>query len=89
MRIILDAIKYPFIPHVSGRKNASEMWESLIKLYQSSNENREMVLREKLINTKITKTDTVSSYLTKITWVKDELAAVGDIIKSTQLVITA
>ena len=32
-RIILDAIKDHIIPHVTGKKNAFEMWESLCKLY--------------------------------------------------------
>jgi hypothetical protein len=39
-RIILDAIKDHLIPHVTGKTNAYEMWESLTKLYQSTNENR-------------------------------------------------
>jgi hypothetical protein len=39
-RIILDAIKDHLIPHVTGKVNAYEMWESLTKLYQSTNENR-------------------------------------------------
>jgi hypothetical protein len=37
-RIILDAIKDHVIPHVTRKTNAYEMWESLTKLYQSSNE---------------------------------------------------
>jgi hypothetical protein len=32
-RIILDAIKDHLIPHVTGKVNAYEMWESLTKLY--------------------------------------------------------
>jgi hypothetical protein len=37
-RIILDAIKDHLIPHVTGKTNAYEMWESLTKLYESTNE---------------------------------------------------
>ena len=33
-RIILDAIKGHAIPHVTGKKNAYERWESLTKLHQ-------------------------------------------------------
>ena len=47
-RILLDSIKYHAIPHISGKINAYEMWDALTKLYQSSNENRKMVLHEKL-----------------------------------------
>ena len=66
-RIILDAIKDHVIPHIAGKSNAFEMWTSLTKLYQSSNENWKMVLREKLRNIKMTEIEKVSSYLTKIT----------------------
>jgi hypothetical protein len=74
---------------VTGKNNAFEMWESLTKLYQSSNENRKMVLREKLKSIKMTKTDTVTSYLTKITQVRDELGAVGETVGDHELVRTA
>ena len=47
-RLILDGIKYHVIPHVRGKDHAFEMWEALTKLYQSSNENQKMVLKEKL-----------------------------------------
>ena len=47
-RIILDVIKDHIIPQLTGKDHAHEMWESSTKLYQSSNENRKMVLREKL-----------------------------------------
>ena len=59
-RIILDAVKDHVIPHIVGKANAFEMWASLTKLYQSSNENRKMVLREKLRNIKMNETEKVS-----------------------------
>jgi hypothetical protein len=36
-----------------------------------------MMLREKLRSTKMVRGDTVASYLTKFTQIRDELAAVG------------
>ena len=47
-RTILDAVKDHIIPHIGQFGRAYEMWDSLTKTYQSSNENRKMVLREKL-----------------------------------------
>ena len=47
-RLILDGIKDHCIPHVRGKRNAHEMWTALSNLYQSTNENRKMVLKEKL-----------------------------------------
>jgi DNA gyrase/topoisomerase IV subunit A len=88
-RIILDAIKDHLIPHLTGKANAYEMWESLTKLYQSTNENRKMVLREKLKSIKMTKAENVITYLTRLTQVRDELGVVGEAIVDSELVRTA
>ena len=45
-----------------------------------------MVLREKLKTIKMGKTDSAAGYLTKITNVRDALAAVGEVIPLTELV---
>jgi hypothetical protein len=47
-----------------------------------------MVLREKLRNIKMTETEKVSSYLTRITQVHDELGVVGEVITDGELVRT-
>jgi hypothetical protein len=88
-RMLLDVVKDHIIPHVSGKKNAYEMWDALIKLYRSGNQNRKMVLREKLKSTKMSKTNTVTSYLTRISQVHDELSVVGEEVKDDELARTA
>ena len=50
-RIISDSIKDHIILHVSMTDYAYQMWESLSNLYQSSNQNQKMVLKEKLRST--------------------------------------
>ena len=65
------------------------MWTSLTNLYQSSNENKKMMLREKLKNVHMSKGEGMASYLTKITQVRDELAAVREVVESTEMVRTA
>ena len=54
-RIILDAAKDHVIPHISSKTRAYQMWDALTSLFQSSNENRKMVLREKLKTIKMAK----------------------------------
>ena len=63
-RILLDAIKDHVIPHITGKCNAYEMWDALTKPYQISNENRKMVLREKLKSIKMVKDEGMVTYLT-------------------------
>jgi len=69
-RLILDGVKDHCIPHVRGKSNAHDMWTILSNLYQSTNDNQKMVLKEKLINIKMGN-DSAVGYLTKITNVRD------------------
>lgn len=85
-RLILDGIRDHIISHARRKDYAYEMWAALISLYQSSNENRKMVLREKLKAIKMTKSEGVVAYLTCITIVRDELASIGDTVAPTELV---
>jgi hypothetical protein len=87
-RLILNAIKDHLIPHVIGKVNSYEMWESLTKLYQSTNENRKMVLREKPKIITMTKAENVVTYLTRLTQVRDEIGAMGEAIVDSELVRT-
>jgi hypothetical protein len=48
-----------------------------------------MVLRDRLKNTKMSKTDLVTNYLTRITWVRDQLGVVGETVIDVELVRVA
>ena len=87
-RIFLDSIKDHVIPHIIGKSHAFEIWKALCILYQSKNQNRKMGLKEKLRNTKMTDVDTVTTYLTKISQVRDELG-VGEKVEDEELVTYA
>jgi hypothetical protein len=88
-RIIIDGVKDHIIPHLSRKKTTKDMWEALVKLYQSDNQSRKMLLREKLRSTKMARGESVVTYLTKFTHIIDELAVVGEIVDETELVRTA
>ena len=36
-RILVDGVKDHIIPHLSSKKTTKDMWEALVKLYQSNN----------------------------------------------------
>ena len=57
-----------------------------MKLYQSSNVNRKMVLHEKLKSIKMVKDEGMATYLTRIIQVRNELAAVGEKVEDGKLV---
>jgi hypothetical protein len=66
-RILVDGVKDHIIPHFSRKKTTREMWEALVKLYQSDNQSRKMLLKEKIRSTKMAKGELVVTYLTKFT----------------------
>ena len=45
-QIILDATNAHVMPHLLGKDRAFKMWDALTSLYESSNENQKMVLRQ-------------------------------------------
>ena len=67
MLIILDGVKDHIVPHLFKKKTALEMWKALEGIYQSKNENRKMVLQERMCSTRMAKGEGVVSYLTRLT----------------------
>jgi predicted mannosyl-3-phosphoglycerate phosphatase (HAD superfamily) len=60
--IILDGVKDDLIPHLTGKTTSRYMWEALEILFQNKNENRKMVLREKLKEIRMTTSENVTIY---------------------------
>jgi hypothetical protein len=85
-RIILDGVNDHLIPHLAEKKTTKEMWDAVKKLFEVKNENQNMALKDKLHDTKMGKEESVSSYLTRVAQVKDELAVVGEVITDFDLV---
>lgn len=73
------------IPHLSKKDTAWEMMEALKGLFKSKNENRKMLLRRKLRDTKMTDSDTVTTYITRINQVWDEMATIGGKLDDSEL----
>ena len=73
--IILYGVKYSIIPRLFGKNTTHEMSTDLQNLFQNKNNN--LVLEDKLKSTKMIKGEGVTSYLTRLSQVRDELAAVG------------
>ena len=84
--IILDGVRDSIIPHLSEKNNAHEMWMALQNLFQNKNENRVLVLEDKLKSTKMIKGEGVTPYLTRLSQVIDELVVVGMTISDGDMV---
>jgi hypothetical protein len=83
---ICDVVRDHIIPHLTGKTCAFEMWASLCKLYESSNENRKMVLHDRLRGIHMLEDETVTSFLGRYTQIRDELAVVEEVVNPNSLV---
>jgi hypothetical protein len=87
-RTICDAVRDHIIPHLTGKTYAYEMWASLCKLYESSNENRKLVLHDRLRGIRMLEDESVTSFLGRYTQIRDELGAVGEVVDPNSMVRT-
>jgi inosine/xanthosine triphosphate pyrophosphatase family protein len=86
--ILTESIKDHLIPNVSKLKSPKEMFDALTKLYESKNTNRKLTLMHQLRNVTMNKSKTVTNYFMKISQIKDQLAAIGDLVDDAELVTT-
>lgn len=64
--IILYGVKYHFIPHLTKKNTSREIWKVVQDLLHNKNENRLLVLREKLKKTKMLDGECLAPYLKRI-----------------------
>jgi hypothetical protein len=66
-RVLLDFVKDHLIPHISEKKTTKEMYDALVGLYQSGNAGQKLILKHQLQVVEMSSSDTVVSYLMRIT----------------------
>jgi hypothetical protein len=87
-RIVSNSVKDHLIPHIYELQIARKMYEALNKLYESKDISRNLTLRNKLRNMKMDNSESVTSYLMRVSQIRDQLAAIGDVISDKELVTT-
>ena len=86
-KIIADSIEDHLIPQVSSLKTPKEMFVSLTKLFEGKNINRKMTLRNQLKNVKIQNVETIQSYFTRVSQLKEQLEVVEEEVENEKVVI--
>lgn len=82
---IQDWVKDHIVPDIAEEDTRKKMWDAVCKLYQDSSVNMKLILREKLQCTKQNKGERIVLYLTKLKHVKEELAGVGEKLRTMSL----
>ena len=79
--IIVDSIKDNLIPQVSSRRTPKEMFDALSNIFEGRNINQKMTLRNHLKSVKAQKLETMQSYFTRVSQIKEQLEAIGDMVE--------
>lgn len=87
-RFIYDSVKDHLIPIISPLKNVKECYNALVKLFEIKTPSRKRALKSKLRSIKMTKDDTIATFFTKISQLKDQLIAIGENVEDDDLVQT-
>ena len=64
------------------------MFDSLTKIFEGKNINRKMTLRKQLKNVKIQNAETIQSYFTRVSQIREQPEAVEEEVENEKVVIT-
>jgi hypothetical protein len=80
------SVKDNIIPHIREATTSTATWTTLKALYETSNTNRILFLKTKLLGIKMDGNESVSSFLGRIKEVKDKLVNIGETVSNIDLV---
>jgi hypothetical protein len=86
MSIIVDSIKYHLIPYISHLDSSKKMYDALTNLFSIRNIGQVMSLKNELRDMKMNDDDNITSYLVRISQLRDKLLAIEEIILEKELV---
>ena len=64
------------------------MFDALTKLFEGKNINRKMTLRNQPKNVKIQNAETIQSYFTRVSQIKEQLEAIDEEVENAEIVMT-
>ena len=88
-RILLEGVKDHIVSSLHGKSTPYVIWKDLTDRFQSSNDHRKLVLKDKVRKIKMEKNNTIPVYLTKFVQCGDEIGSVGVSVSQDDLVSLA
>jgi hypothetical protein len=86
MSIIVDSIKDHLIPYISHLDSSKKMRDALTSLFSVKNIGQVISLKNDLRDMKMNDDDNITSYLARISQLRDQLQAIEEIISKKELV---
>jgi hypothetical protein len=79
-KIIIYSVRDHLLSRIANLKTTYEMYEALKDMFESDNTLSSLTLKGQLQSTKMTKGDTVATFFMKISEIKEQLGAIGEIM---------
>jgi S-adenosylmethionine synthetase len=76
MSIIVDSVKDHLIPYISHLDSSKKMYDALTNLFSVKNIGQVMSLKNGLCDIKMNNDDSITSYLVRISLLRDQLQAI-------------
>lgn len=89
MKIIIDAVKDHILPTISKLKTTYDMFMTIQNTYEINNTSRLLTLKQQLFHIKMNKWETITSYLMRISELKDWLSTIGNNVDDKELSLIA
>jgi putative lipoic acid-binding regulatory protein len=86
MSIIVDSVKDHLIPYISHLDSSKKMYDALTNLFSVKNIGQVMSLKNELRDMKMNDDDSITSYLVRISQLRDQLQAIEETISEKELV---
>jgi hypothetical protein len=86
MNIIVDSIKDHLIPYISHLDSSKKMYDALTNLFSVRNVGQITSLKNELRDMKMNDDDSITSYLVRISQLRDQLQAIEEIFSEKELV---
>ena len=89
-RVLLRmSVKDNIIPHIRDCETSKATWDTLKGLYETTNANRILFLKTKLLSIKMDANESISNFVSRIKDFSDKLGDIGEKVSSTDLVTVA
>lgn len=88
-KVIIDGIKDQILPSIAKLTTAYEMFKTIQDTYVINSASKLLTLLQQLINIKMDKGDTISSYFSLIYELRDQLSTIGNNIDNVELSLIA
>ena len=77
------------VSYISELGTSKDMYDKLVGMFRASNANQILFLKNKLKNIKMDEGESIQSYFMRITEIKNDLLAIGEVIADRELTLIA